>query len=515
MAAACLFCLIFSDTANALTNQQIIVNEVNVVFSSLTFLFLFLPCVLVSYYVTTRNYRNAVLLGFSFLFYLWGSGQFLFILILSMAVDYFIALQIYNSVNDNIRPATRINVFANPKTWVTISIAFNLSLLAYFKYTNFFVTQVNHGLYFLGFSLIGWNSVVLPIGISFFTFHKISYVVDIYRHRRPAMRRFVEYALYVTFFPQLIAGPIIRFYEISDQIKTRRETLNDFYYGVLRFSWGLSKKVLLANSCGEIADNIFSLGGGSLDTKTAWLGAVAYTLQIYLDFSAYSDMAVGLGRMFGFRFPENFNRPYSSITITDFWRRWHISLSRFFRDYVYVSLGGSRVSPARTYVNLITVFLLCGLWHGANWTFIVWGTYHGVLLILERISGYRNMPETAVPGLRRVMTLILVIVGWVFFRAPNIEYAMDFLNIMFIPVNKSLTELGPLSFVLNGRNLFFLLLSIPVFFLPRDFSAMRLWESGQTALTVSFRMVVLMGLVVYSVAMLASGSFNPFIYFQF
>ncbi|MBE9528808.1 MAG: MBOAT family protein, partial [Proteobacteria bacterium] len=375
------------------------------IFPSQIFLFVFLPAILAVYYLSGRRYRNLVLLLFSYLFYIWGSGHFLFILIASTLVDYVFGLIIERSYNNRRR------------LWLVISIFINLSILGYFKYSNFFIRQVNNALSSFDTSLIDWTSVVLPIGISFFTFQKITYVVDVYRGTRKALNNPIDYALYVALFPQLIAGPIVRFHEISEQIKSRKETLDCFYQGILRFSWGLMKKVLLANSCGEIADAIFALNGGMLDTKTAWLGVLAYTLQIYFDFSAYSDMAIGLGRMFGFKFPENFNRPYSAISITDFWRRWHITLSNFFRDYLYIPLGGNRTGAARTYVNLMIVFVLCGLWHGANWTFLVWGVFHGALLIVERFIGLRESGSISYIIFRRTVTLFLVMVGWVFFRA--------------------------------------------------------------------------------------------------
>ncbi len=313
-------------------------------------------------------------------------------------------------------------------------------------------------------------------------------------------------------FPQLIAGPIVRFHEISDQIRGRRESLDGFYQGILRFCWGLSKKILLANQVAEIADAVFAMNGRLLDTRTAWLGVLAYTLQIYLDFSAYSDMAIGLGNMFGFKLPENFNRPYSAISITDFWRRWHITLSHFFRDYLYIPLGGNRRGASRTYLNLIIVFLLCGLWHGANWTFLLWGIYHGGLLIIERFTAFRDR-EGGLPVIRRIVTLVLVMIGWVFFRSRDLGQAAEILRAMFIPVSKMLPI--DLAFTINERNLFFLGLASIVFFLPRDFSGASVFTAGRTPVSLAFRFCILMISVIYSIALLASGSFNPFIYYQF
>jgi alginate O-acetyltransferase complex protein AlgI len=360
---------------------------------------------------------------------------------------------------------------------------------------------------------VGWTAVILPIGISFFTFHKISYVVDIYRGTRRAFSDFVGFALYVAFFPQLIAGPIVRFHEISEQLRSRTESLDKFYQGVLRFCWGLVKKTLLANPCGEIADAVFAMDAGSLGTQAAWIGISAYTLQIYFDFSGYTDMALGLGLMFGFKLPENFNRPYSAISITDFWRRWHMSLTNFFRDYLYIPLGGNRLGTVRTYFNLILVFVLCGFWHGARWTFLAWGLYHGALLVMERITGLRNVDTNSYRFLRRLVTLFLIIMGWVFFRAKSLRQASAFLAAMFLPVYQPIPY--DLLTVLNGRNLFFLSLAALVVFLPRDFSVSKLLAAETTPVLTAMRGGLVMILLLYSISFIASGSFNPFIYFQF
>jgi len=471
------------------------------IFPSQIFLFYFLPLLLALYYVTPKRYRNHVLLAFSYLFYLWGSGHFLFILLASTAVDFFLAL-IIDSKKEHRR-----------RLWLAVAIAINLALLGYFKYSNFFIGEVNALLASPESPYIKWTKVILPIGISFFTFQKITYLVDVYRGKKKALHSFVDYALYVALFPQLIAGPIVRFHEISDQLRSRVESFEGFYQGILRFSWGLMKKVVLANSCGAIADTVFALNAGTLDTKMAWTGIVAYGLQIYFDFSAYSDMAIGLGHMFGFTLPENFRRPYSSISITDFWRRWHITLSHFFRDYLYIPLGGNRVSKWRTYVNLMIVFTLCGLWHGANWTFLIWGGFHGTLLIIERLSGLRTTDAKNFIFLRRAVTLFLVMVGWVFFRAVDLGQAFSFLKVMFVPVNHQL----PLAFfeALNYRNMFFMLIASIVFFLPREFSGLSLIKKHNAPLIDSLRVAAVIIMVLYSVALIVSGSYNPFIYFQF
>ncbi len=471
------------------------------IFPSQVFLFYFLPFLLAVYYAAPKRYRNFVLLVFSYFFYLWGSGPFLFALVGATAIDFFIALKIDGGAG------------GARKRWLALGVVINLALLGYFKYSNFFVREVNALLGAPGAPYIRWTEVVLPIGISFFTFQKITYLVDVYRDVKKAFRSFVDYALYVALFPQLIAGPIVRFHEISDQIKERAESFEGFYYGVLRFSWGLMKKVVLANRCGAVADAVFALHRGSMGTWMAWMGVIAYGLQIYLDFSAYSDMAIGLGHMFGFTLPENFRRPYSALSITDFWRRWHITLSNFFRDYLYIPLGGSRGSTERTYLNLLVVFTLCGLWHGADWTFLIWGLYHGALLIIERAAGLRALKARSYIAIRRAVTLFLVMVGWVFFRAADLGQALSMLRVMFSHVAR------PMPFTLfealNYRNIFFMLIASIVFFLPRGFSGLSLVEEHNHPLIEAARVGAVIVMVLYSVALIVSGSYNPFIYFQF
>ncbi|WP_020158933.1 MBOAT family O-acyltransferase [Methylobacter marinus] len=470
-------------------------------FVSQTFLFAFLPIVLALYYLTPSKYRNWVLLCFSWIFYTWDSGKFILILILTTIVNYAFGLLIDRSLSKK-------------KWWVFFAIAFNLSILAYFKYANFFVSNVNNVITNFGLSPIKWTDVLLPIGISFFVFHNITYVVDVYRGTKRAFRNFIDIALYIAFFPQLIAGPIVRFHEISDQLRSRKETLESFYYGVIRFCWGLMKKMVLANSCAEIADTIFALPSGTLDTKFAWMGAFAYALQIYFDFSGYTDMAVGLGHMFGFKLPENFNRPYSATSITDFWRRWHISLSNFFRDYLYIPLGGNRKGTVRTLFNLITVFILCGLWHGANWTFLMWGVYHGSLLMVERLALLSKPEGTLKVVLRRVVTFILIIIGWVLFRSTNLEQAMSFLQVMFVPININYIPLQ-IATTINSHNIFFLFLASLVVFMPQGLRGYRiLLEERGAAIALIQGFVLVIG-VLYSISLGLSGSYNPFIYFQF
>ncbi len=474
------------------------------VFSTTIFLFAFLPAVIISYYgqqlLSPKKFRNAVLLLFSYLFYLYGAAGFLLILILSTLADYGLGRLIDRKVG-------------NKRVWLIASLVINLGLLAYFKYANFFVAELNSFLSGFKISPLNWNAVILPIGISFFTFQKLSYIIDVYRGQVRALKNIIDFALYVAMFPQLISGPIVRFSYIKSQLKGRRESWDGFYNGILRFCWGLAKKVVIASSCGQITDVIFNLNPELLDTKVAWLGAVAYTLQIYFDFSAYTDMAIGLGMMLGFTLPENFNRPYSAVSITDFWRRWHITLSRWFRDYLYIPLGGNRGTTKRTCLNMAIVFILCGLWHGANWTFLLWGIYHGGFLVLERLTGMREIPREKYKILRRSITMLIVIIGWVLFRSENITQAVGFLGAMFTLTDFPITY--ELSMALNSRNLLFLMAALPVFLLPGDFSLIRTLIEKKEPVPLLAGAVLILLVLPYCAAFIVGGASSPFIYFRF
>ena len=474
------------------------------VFSTTIFLFGFLPAVIISYYgqqlLSPKKLRNLVLLFFSYLFYLYGAAGFLLILILSTLADYVLGRLIDRKIEYR-------------RLWLSFSLLLNLGLLAYFKYANFFVDELNSFLLGFKFSSIEWHAVILPIGISFFTFQKLSYIIDVYRGKSRALENVIDFALYIAMFPQLIAGPIVRFSYIKSQLKERGESWNDFYNGIIRFCWGLVKKVVLANACSQITDVIFDLNLELLDTKVAWLGAMTYTLQIYFDFSAYSDMAIGLGMLFGFTFPENFNRPYSAISITDFWRRWHITLSRWFRDYLYIPLGGNRRTTTRTCLNMAIVCILCGLWHGANWTFLLWGIYHGAFLILERITGMREVSQEKYKILRRIITLLIVIIGWVLFRSEDIAQAIGFLGAMF-----TLTDLPisyELSLSLNYRNLLVLMAALPVFFLPGNFSLIKTLINKKDPIPLLAGALMILLVLPYCAALIVGGASSPFIYYRF
>jgi alginate O-acetyltransferase complex protein AlgI len=474
------------------------------VFSSTFFLFAFLPAVIFFYFgqqfLCANKLRNAVLLFFSYLFYLYGAAGFLLILILSTSADYAFGRLIDRKIKFK-------------RMWLGFSLLLNLGLLAYFKYANFFIGAVNSCLAGLKIAPIDWTAVILPIGISFFTFQKLSYIIDVYRGKSRALENPLDFALYIAMFPQLIAGPIVRFNQIRSQLKGRRESWDNFFNGTMRFCWGLAKKVIIANSCGQITDVIFSLDPQLLDTKTAWLGALSYTLQIYFDFSAYTDMAIGLGMLFGFSLPENFKRPYSAVCITDFWRRWHITLSRWFKDYLYIPLGGNRRGTARACLNSALVSALCGLWHGANWTFLFWGIYHGLFLIIERVTGVRELSPQKYTIIRRLVTLIIVVVGWVIFRAENLSQASGFLGAMFTVSNLPISY--ELIRALNYRNVFFIMAALPVFFLPGNFSFIKLLINKNDPIQLAAGVLMILLLLPYCAALVIGGASGPFIYYRF
>ncbi|MEA2904987.1 MAG: alginate O-acetyltransferase complex protein AlgI [Alphaproteobacteria bacterium] len=380
------------------------------VFSSAVFLFYFLPAFLLLYFLTP--WKNAVLLIFSLFFYAWGEGLFVLLMIGSGLFNHAAAWAIATS--------------ARRKLILALGVSINLLALFVFKYLSFIITNINA---VFGFTLPDLQ-LPLPIGISFFTFHAISYLVDVYRGDFPAERDPIKVLLYIAMFPQLIAGPIVRFGTVRKEIGDRAVGLETFALGLKFFVIGLGQKVLLANTLATPADAIFKLPVEALNASLAWLGITAYTLQIYFDFAGYSNMAIGLGLMIGIYFPLNFNYPYIAQSVTEFWRRWHITLSTWFRDYVYIPLGGSRNGALRTYLNLLIVFALCGLWHGASWAFVVWGLYHGVFLVLERV-GLSRLLERALPELRHAYLLFVVMIGWVFFRADTLPHAIAMLQAAF------------------------------------------------------------------------------------
>ena len=387
------------------------------VFSSTEFLVIFFPILLILYFFLRRS--NGILLIASILFYASGEKCFTFLLLISIGLNYTIGILIDKSSNQK------------RSIWVLfIGISCNLLILFFFKYLVFFIDNINFFLVQTGKLEISKPDIHLPLGISFFTFQAITYLVDLWRGQVRGQKNLIRLGLYISLFPQLIAGPIVRYHEISKYLKDRYVTYKDFFSGTERFVLGFIKKVLIADTLAVPADAVFSQNYSDLSSPIAWFGAVCFMMQIYYDFSGYSDIAIGLGRMFGFYFPENFNFPYSAKSITEFWRRWHITLSRFFRDYVYLPLGGNRAGRKRMFINLWMVFILCGLWHGANWTYLLWGCYHGLFLVLERTRIGRII-QYQPKAIRYVYMFLVVLVGWVIFRADSLTHAIGYLNMMF------------------------------------------------------------------------------------
>ncbi len=475
------------------------------VFSAPIFLYGFLPLVLLAYFLSPKSAKNAVLLAASLLFYAWGEVFYLAVMLVSIAANYLVGLALERH-KDFQQKRRRI---------ITIGVAINLLLLVSFKYANFISDNVAVVTRALGLGEYDLAPVHLPLGISFFTFQAISYIVDVYRGNAEVQRNPFHFALYVSLFPQLIAGPIVRYTTIADQIKDRTTTVDLFYNGSRRFIYGLAKKVLIANSLGAVADACFAVPEGELSMIAAWVGIIAYSLQIYFDFSGYSDMAIGLGMMFGFKFLENFNYPYISRSIQEFWRRWHISLSTWFRDYVYISLGGNRVSPARVYLNLLIVFILTGFWHGASWNFLVWGLFHGAFLVIER-AGFSNILARSPAALRHGYVLFVVVIGWVFFRAENLSAALDYLGVMFGSQSLAMTGFEWAELMTSEALIAMvlgLILSTPIY---RWFEERRSAQLavGRLKLAVA-EQVFLGGLLLLTLFKVASSTYDPFIYFRF
>ncbi len=467
-------------------------------FSSITFLFLFLPIMLAVYYIAPPQWKNLLLLAGSLIFYAWGEPVYIILMILSILLNYFCGMDIENK-SENEAKAKRSLVFA---------ITVNIVLLVFFKYFGFLVESTNT---LFGIS-IPYRELALPIGISFYTFQEISYIVDVYRGKVKAQQSLVNYALYVSMFPQLVAGPIVCYGDIEKQLTTRKISGRKLGQGAMLFIIGLSKKAVLANTLGKIFEEISSTSASNLTVLMAWLGCITYAFQIYFDFSGYSDMAIGLGRMFGFEFKKNFDVPYVSKSITEFWRRWHISLSSWFREYVYIPLGGNHVTISRNIVNLLIVWMLTGMWHGAAWNFIVWGIYYGVVLVLEKYVWGAIVDRW--PGvLQHIYALVLVLVGWVFFFSPSLGAALRYL---FAMVG------GGAGFA--SKEVFFVILTHWLFYLlavigsttlgSRLLRAILNVSENHTVRTV-IMLIVFFGMLAISVAYLIADTYNPFLYFRF
>ncbi|MBU9724633.1 MBOAT family O-acyltransferase [Diplocloster modestus] len=471
------------------------------VFSTPIFLFAFLPFTILLYYFSQEKLRNLILLAVSLIFYAWGEPYAVILMIFSITINYMFGLLVDKST----RPVLQ-------KTVLILSVIANLGILIIFKYSSFIIINLN--------TLLSTNlpdpQIPLPIGISFFTFQAMSYVIDVYRKDGNVQKNYFSLALYISFFPQLIAGPIVRYKDIDNQIRNRSVNYRQMASGIQRFLIGLSKKVLISNVVGELVDNLFIVSMDYWTTGISWLVIICYTLQIYFDFSAYSDMAIGLGRMFGFEFLENFNYPYNATSIRDFWRKWHISLSTWFRDYLYIPLGGSRCATWRIYLNQLIVFFLCGLWHGSSWNFVIWGLIHGLFLVLERI-GLGNFVNKLWKPLQHVYTLLIVMIGWVFFRAETLSSATQMLTIMFGSGAK-----------LSGYNLSqyitpLLLIVIIIGVIISSGYPTKILDNLENKykhtknihIIACFKIACLTILMILSFSSIASGAYNPFIYFRF
>lgn len=475
-------------------------------FSSAVFLFLFLPIFLVIYFLTPLKLKNLTILIFSLAFYAWGEYQLVLLMILSTLVDYTAGLVISSG---------------RKKIGLAVSIIFNIGILIYFKYVNFFIGSVKS----LFASLGVWDGdmtfieVALPIGISFYTFQTMSYSIDVYRGKVKANKNIIEFATYVTMFPQLVAGPIVRYSDIEHQLRNKNINLDNIYIGSKRFIVGLGKKMLLANSFAVIADHIFESNLSYVSTELAWLGIATYSLQIFFDFSGYSDMAIGLGKILGFDFLENFNLPYTAKSIKEFWRRWHISLSQWFRDYLYISLGGNRKGQMRLYVNLGIVFIITGLWHGAGWTFIAWGMFHGAFLVLERLW-WSEILEKLWKPLQHIYTLLIVMIAWVFFRSDGIGYAFEYLKKMF-SLDFGNSYMGSINTLMSTETMGLLIIGIILctnVYRKIYWRLIRLSQSTNHITGIMLKLghnAIVVWILLMSITYLAAGSYNPFIYFRF
>lgn len=475
------------------------------VFSSIIFQLYFFPFLLIIYYLSPNKLKNWVLLAFSILFYAWGMPRFVFVILGTTIVDFILVYFM-----------DRQNSKRKKKLFLILSLLINLGILFYFKYYDFFVENLNVLLNSLGIHEISFLKIALPIGISFYTFETITYVVDVYRGVHKPQRNFWDYQLYIIFFPKLIAGPIVRYHEIADQINNRfkASSIDNKLYGLYRFIIGLAKKIILANVVGEQADLIFNSDYQSLTSATAWIGALAYTFQIYFDFSGYSDMAIGLASMFDFVLPENFNAPYSAQSITDFWKKWHISLGNWMRTYLYIPLGGNKVKhKTRLYFNLCLVFLISGLWHGASWNFIIWGIYHGLFLVLERAFLAKWLSKSG-KFISISYTFIVVLTGWVFFRIENLAEAFLFVKKMYLfDGSSTVSSFDTRFYVVALLCMFFSFLpstKVGVAISSAFFDRIVYKWKKQMALAILFLILYLL-----SMSYVASTDFNPFIYFRF
>lgn len=464
-------------------------------FSSISFIYVFLPAVCFLYLITRKELHNPILLIASIIFYAWGEPRYLAIMLVTIMVNYLGALMIEKY------PLKK-------KLTLVFTVAVNLGFLVYFKYFNFILGNINALLH----TNIDFIKVIMPIGISFYTFQAMSYLIDVYRGECKAQKDIYKLALYICLFPQLIAGPIVKYHDVAEQIDSREVNFEKVDIGVKRFIIGLAKKMLIANAMGAVADKIFIQAPDTFTPLVAWIGSFAYSLQLFYDFSGYSDMAIGLGLIFGFRFMENFNYPYISKSITEFWRRWHISLSTWFKQYVYIPLGGNKISPNRTYINLAVVFFLTGLWHGASWNFIFWGLWNGFFIILEKMTGWhKETDKPFINFLKHIYTIFIFVLGWVMFRADNMHYAAIYLKNMF-----GLVKVHDVAYAINyyGDTVEVLTFIIAVICAMPVFSKI-LEIKQERKILRSIVNIWLIILFILSTAAIAASTYNPFIYFRF
>lgn len=473
-------------------------------FSSPIFLFYFLPVVLALYFIAPAKLKNLILAVCSIFFYTWGEKILVLVMLTATVVDYFAAILIDNGKR---------------RLGIILSVVMNLSFLGFFKYFNFAFENFYGVIRYLGWDPQAFHHVphiVLPIGISFYTFQTLSYTIDVYRSHVKATRNFIDFVAYVTIFPQLIAGPIVRYVDIEHQLRNKAISVSNFALGVERFVIGFAKKMLIANSCAEVADSIFATPVPELSTGWSWIGIAMYSFQIYFDFSGYSDMAIGLGKMLGFHFLENFNYPYISKNIREFWRRWHISLSTWFRDYVYIPLGGNQGKTSRVYLNLLIVFFVTGLWHGASWNFIIWGLFHGFFIVIER-AGFDRILNLAWKPVQHLYTLMIVMVGWVFFRAEDLPHALSYLGKMFNISNGEPSRLSYLTYFYNNPQ-YILTGLIATVLSASSYAFLSRWKvSTRVPYVLAEGTRTLIGLILFiiSLSFVAADTYNPFIYFRF
>lgn len=473
------------------------------VFSSIIFLLYFLPIFLVIYFIFPNRWKNEVALAGSCFFYAWGAPEFFFVVLTSLILDFYL-VHLFSNSQGKLR-----------KRLFMVAVILNVLMLLLAKYLNFFVGNINELLNVFSGNTFAWKNILLPIGVSFITFQKLSYIIDCYRSKDQPLERLRDYMLYILLFPQLIAGPIVRFNEVASQLidRTQNDNIDNKLSGLFRFVIGLSKKVLIANVLGGVVDEIFSLPPAELNTGIAWIGIIAYSFQIYFDFSGYSDMAIGIARMLGFHFPENFNFPYISQNITEFWRRWHITLSNWMRDYLYIPLGGNRVSTSRLYFNLSAVFLISGFWHGAAWSFIFWGGFHGLFLILDRLFLLKFLERVGkIPA--TVITYVIVLIGWVFFRSETIYGAFQYCYRLLI---FDFEAMG--VFIPNKFYVYFLIAGILSFsgmVSKVELNASSWYKNvNQSIGWIMIKSIVSVLLFWWCLIEIFGSEFNPFIYFKF